>query len=217
MLGVKTLLGCQQLHHAAHRVRAIERTRRPAQQLDAIQAQRIHQRDVLAGGISEHGIVQAHAVHQVQHFGTLEPAHDHHALARAGGLIEGAGLAAQGISPGLWRSGLDFLAADHGDALRSFAASLHAFAGGDLEGIELGCRIRGRVCSQRGCCEQQQQAVAGSNWCLVHRCDSGGSACCSGTGHMEKPRQFAVGACSRKAGLLSAAGFAYEQPRDSAA
>jgi hypothetical protein len=87
----------EHLHHTAHRITAVERAGRATHHFNAVQTLTVDQRDVLVRRIAEDRIVEAKAIDQMQHFGALQTAHDHHALPRRGLLHEGTDFAVQRV------------------------------------------------------------------------------------------------------------------------
>ncbi len=92
---VQNRFGSQNPEHAPHGVGSVEGGRGTPDDLGAIGCIGVHQAKVLVRRIAEKGVVQAHAIDQVQNLRTLQATNDWNALAWGGLLEKGTGKAAQ--------------------------------------------------------------------------------------------------------------------------
>ena len=129
-------LRSEHLHHAAHGVAAVQRAGRATHHFDAVEALAIDQGDVLVGRVAEDRVVEAETVHQMQHFRTLEPAHDHHALPGRGLLHEGADFAVQRVHRRLLCGFAQARAADDGGGGWNVQGGFGALGRGDLHRVQ---------------------------------------------------------------------------------
>jgi hypothetical protein len=102
-------LGSQDLDDAAHSVGAVQRGGGAANDFGAFGRIRIDQSQVLVGRVAKNGIIQAHAIDQVQHLRSLQPTDDGDTLAWGSLLEKRAGHAAQHLCEQLGRLPPDIL------------------------------------------------------------------------------------------------------------